>query len=191
MRERCISLGHRDGRGEERGDLHTWPSRDGAAFAQLADRREFRRVSSPAPSRYRLLDIGAGPGTITADFADSVAQVTATEVGQRELDLSRATIAERGLGNVDFSVQDVHHLTFEDSSFDVTHAQQALREMGRVTRAGGLVAARDGDYAGFAWWPRLSELDEWLRLQQAAARANGGEPDAGRRLLSWARAAGL
>ena len=32
----------------------------------------------------RLLDIGAGPGTITADFADSVAQVTATEVGRRE-----------------------------------------------------------------------------------------------------------
>ena len=149
----------------------------------------------------RLLDIGAGPGTITADFADSVAQVTATEVGQRELDLSRSTISERGLGNVDFSVQDAHRLTFEDSSFDVTHAHQvlqhvadpvqALREMARVTRPGGLVAARDADYAGFAWWPRLSELGEWLRLYRAAARANGGEPDAGRRLLSWARAAGL
>ncbi|WP_346770746.1 hypothetical protein [Luteipulveratus flavus] len=28
-------------------------------------------------------------------------------------------------------------------------------------------------------------------LYQAAARANGGEPDAGRRLLSWAQQAGL
>ena len=28
-----------------------------------------------------LLDVGAGPGTITADLADRVAQVTATEVG--------------------------------------------------------------------------------------------------------------
>jgi SAM-dependent methyltransferase len=149
----------------------------------------------------RLLDIGAGPGTITADLADSVAQVTATEVGQRELDLSRATVAARGLGNVAFEVQDVHRLTFEDSSFDVTHAHQvlqhvtdpvqALREMARVTRPGGVVAARDSDYAGFVWWPTVPELDEWLRLYRAAARANGGEPDAGRRLLSWARAAGL
>jgi SAM-dependent methyltransferase len=148
-----------------------------------------------------LLDIGAGPGTITADFAGAVAHVTATEVGERELDLSRATVTERGLGNVDFAVQDVHRLTFDDGSFDVTHAHQvlqhvadpvqALREMARVTRPGGLVAARDGDYAGFVWWPMLPELDEWLRLYQAAARANGGEPDAGRRLLSWARAAGL
>src|SRR5690606_10744500 len=35
------------------------------------------------------------------------------------------------------------------------------------------------------------ELDEWLRLYREAARVNGGEPDAGRRLLSWARAAGF
>jgi hypothetical protein len=34
-------------------------------------------------------------------------------------------------------------------------------------------------------------LDRWLALYSAAARANGGEPDAGRRLLSWALAAGF
>ncbi len=63
--------------------------------------------------------------------------------------------------------------------------------MARVARPGGIVAARDADYAGFVWWPPLPELDEWLRLYRTAARANGGEPDAGRRLLSWAHAAGL
>ena len=68
---------------------------------------------------------------------------------------------------------------------------QALREMARVARPGGVVAARDSDYATFAWWPRLPKLDRWLELYDAAARANGGEPDAGRRLLSWAHAAGL
>lgn len=148
-----------------------------------------------------LLDIGAGPGTITADLAGLVDRVTATEVGEKELDLSRATVAARGNTNVDFSVQDVHALTFPAGAFDVVHAHQvlqhvadpvqALREMARVAKPGGLVAARDGDYAAFTWWPRLPELDEWLRLYSAAARANGGEPDAGRRLLSWARAAGL
>ena len=33
-------------------------------------------------------------------------------------------------------------------------------------------------------------MDRWRELYLAAARANGGEPDAGRRLLSWAQAAG-
>lgn len=50
---------------------------------------------------------------------------------------------------------------------------------------------RDSDYSAFTWWPRVPALDEWLDLYLTAARENGGEPDAGRRLLSWAHAAGL
>lgn len=148
-----------------------------------------------------LLDVGAGPGTITADLATRVRAVTATEVGTEELALSRWTVAEQGVSNVEFVVADVHALDIEDDTFDVTHAHQvlqhvgdpvrALREMARVTRPGGLVAVRDSDYSGFCWYPQVPELDEWMRLYQSAARTNGGEPDAGRRLLSWARAAGL
>jgi SAM-dependent methyltransferase len=67
----------------------------------------------------------------------------------------------------------------------------ALREMRRVTRPGGVIAVRDSDYAAFAWYPRLPELDEWLALYERIARGNGGEPDAGRHLLAWAHAAGL
>ena len=50
---------------------------------------------------------------------------------------------------------------------------------------------RDADYAAMTWWPAVPELDRWLALYRAAAQANGGEPDAGRRLLSWALAAGF
>lgn len=148
-----------------------------------------------------LLDVGAGPGTITVEFAERVARVTATEIGDAELDLSRRAAAERGLANVSFAVEDVHALRFEDDSFDIVHAHQvlqhvadpvqALREMRRVAKPGGIVAARDADYAGFIWFPLLGELEDWLRLYREAARANGGEPDAGRRLLSWAKAAGF
>lgn len=148
-----------------------------------------------------LLDIGAGPGTITVDFATRVARVTATEIGPAELSLSQQQAAERGVDNIEFRVEDVHALSFAESSFDIVHAHQvlqhvadpvtALREMARVTKPGGVVAARDADYAGFVWWPRLPALDDWLHLYSTAARANGGEPDAGRRLLSWARSAGL
>ncbi|MGF2948919.1 class I SAM-dependent methyltransferase [Microbacterium alcoholitolerans] len=149
----------------------------------------------------RLLDIGAGPGTITADFASRVGHVTATEINADALALSQTLAAERGAGNIDFAVEDVHALSFADDTFDVVHAHQvlqhvgdpvqALREMRRVAKPGGVVAARDADYAGFHWFPLLPELDKWLRLYREAARANGGEPDAGRRLLSWARAAGF
>ncbi|MEU8245574.1 methyltransferase domain-containing protein [Nonomuraea sp. NPDC048916] len=148
-----------------------------------------------------LLDVGSGPGTITADLATRVGHVTACEVTEEALALTRAELAARGTANASFAVADVHALEFADDTFDVVHAHQvlqhvgdpvrALREMRRVTKPGGLVAARDSDYSAFAWYPRLPALDEWLALYQRLARANGGEPDAGRRLLSWAQAAGF
>ncbi len=144
----------------------------------------------------RLLDVGSGPGTITADLTGLVAEVVALEVNEEAAALTRA-----GAPGVAVHVGDVHALPFEDAEFDVVHAHQvlqhvadpvtALREMARVVRPGGVVAARDSDYATFAWWPRLPPLDRWLELYSAAARANGGEPDAGRRLLAWAHEAGL
>jgi len=150
-----------------------------------------------------VLDVGCGPGTITADFASLVtpARVTALEVTAEALDLARAEITRRGLANVDFAVGDVHALDFPDDTFDVVHAHQvlqhladpvaALREMRRVTRPGGVVAVRDGDYAAFTWFPEFPELTEWLDLYERVARGNGGEPDAGRRLLAWGREAGF
>src|SRR5690606_15046673 len=120
----------------------------------------------------RLLDVGAGPGTITMDFAQHVDHVTATEIGEAELALSQGLAAARQVSNIDFSVQDVHALSFADDSFDIVHTHQvlqhvadpvqALREMRRVAKPGGLVAARDADYAGFIWFPLAPELDEWL-----------------------------
>jgi SAM-dependent methyltransferase len=148
-----------------------------------------------------LLDVGSGPGTITAGLAARVApgRVTALELTRAALDLTRAELAT--LTDVDFVVGDVHELDIPDDTFDVVHAHQvlqhladpvaALRQMRRVCRPGGIVAVRDSDYAAQTWFPRVPELDEWLALYRGAARANGAEPDAGRRLLTWARAAGF
>ncbi|MDI5967226.1 methyltransferase domain-containing protein [Streptomyces sp. SL13] len=152
----------------------------------------------------RLLDVGCGPGTITADLAERVGptgSVVAGDTSEEVLRAAERVCAERGLTNVAFRVLDTHALDLPDDSFDVVHAHQvlqhvhdpvlALREMRRVCVPGGVVAVRDADYRGFTWYPQLPELDAWLDLYQVCARANGGEPDAGRRLLSWARAAGF
>jgi hypothetical protein len=61
--------------------------------------------------------------------------------------------------------------------------------MRRVCKPGGIVAARDSDYAGFCWFPELPALDDWRSLYRGLAKSNGGDPDAGRKLLSWAQAA--
>ncbi|WP_406467443.1 methyltransferase domain-containing protein [Streptomyces hirsutus] len=151
----------------------------------------------------RILDIGCGPGTITADLASLVpdGHVTGLDRAPGVLEQARATAAGRGLANTSFTVGDVHALDFPDDTFCVVHAHQvlqhvgdpvrALREMGRVTRPGGYIAVRDADYAAMTWYPSSRGMDDWLELYRRVARANGGEPDAGRQLKSWALAAGL
>lgn len=152
----------------------------------------------------RLLDVGCGPGTITMDLAELVGptgRVTALERTDEALDLARGEATRRGTTNVDFTVGNVTALDLPDDSFDVVHAHQvlqhvddpvrALREMRRVCRPGGIVAARESDYSGFTWFPASPELDRWLELYLRVARSNHAEPDAGRRLLSWAQRAGF
>jgi SAM-dependent methyltransferase len=147
-----------------------------------------------------VLDVGCGPGTITADIAARVApgRVLGIEPVAEPLEQARERAA--GLANAAFAVGDVYALDHADGSFDVVHAHQvlqhltdpvaALREMLRVCRPGGAVAARDADYAAMTWYPADPRLDRWLEIYHAVARGNGAEPDAGRRLLAWAHAAG-
>jgi ubiquinone/menaquinone biosynthesis C-methylase UbiE len=149
-----------------------------------------------------VLDVGCGPGTITVDLAERVApgRVVGLDVSADPLAEARALAGSRGVA-VTFEVGDVYALEAADDSFDVVHAHQvlqhltdpvaALREMARVCRPGGVLAVRDVDYATFVWWPDDEGLDRWLDLYHRVARRNSAEPDAGRRLLAWAHAAGL
>ena len=102
---------------------------------------------------------------------------------------------------MEFRQADAHSLASESETFDIVHAHQTLqhvgdpvavlREMRRVRTAAGVVAARDADYGAFFWYPEVPGLQEWRDLYRRVAQANGGAPDAGRRLHAWARAAGF
>lgn len=149
----------------------------------------------------QLLDVGCGPGSITVDLAVLVPQghVTGIDAVANVLDQGRAAAVARGLTNITFEPADTYALPYPDHSFDVVYAHQvlqhvarpveALREMHRVLRPGGLVAVRDSDYTTMVHAPHDPRLDRWLALYFQVARSNGGEPNAGRFLRGWVQQA--
>lgn len=150
-----------------------------------------------------LLDVGCGPGNLSIDLARRVApgRVLALDVAGDVLDEARARAAEAGIGTITFAVGDAYALNLPSGAFDVVHAHQVLQhvsdpvavlcELRRVRADDGVVAVRDADYAAFTWYPEDPALDRWLDLYHAVAHGNDAEPDAGRRLLSWALDAGF
>ncbi len=150
-----------------------------------------------------VLDVGCGPGTITIDIAARVspAKVIGIDASDEVIDKATELAAERDIDNVEFVVGNAYELDYEDESFDVVHAHQVLqhlsdpvrvlRELRRVRTVDGIVAARDVDYGACFWYPESAGLDRWLELVRAVYRSNDTEPDAGRRLKSWAMDAGF
>jgi SAM-dependent methyltransferase len=149
-----------------------------------------------------LLDVGCGPGTITGDLAGLVApgRVVGIDPSEEVLVEARAVARRAGAAKAHFEVGSVFALPFGDDTFDVVHAHQVLQhvgdpvaalvEMRRVCRPGGIVAARDGDYPGFRYYPDDPELERAIAAYGELTRVNGANWDAGRRLLAWAHAAG-
>ncbi|KAJ7180777.1 S-adenosyl-L-methionine-dependent methyltransferase [Mycena filopes] len=150
-----------------------------------------------------VLDVGAGSGTISASFAKAIPEgrVTATDKNKDILLRAAAVAEEAGVTNIDFQEADVFKLPFASESFDVVHCHQvlchlklpvdALREMLRVTKPGGIVAAREGDYDSECIWPNTPGLVKFHMFAAGCInKLAGGSTSAGRQLLSWALQAG-
>ncbi|MBW4029418.1 MAG: methyltransferase domain-containing protein [Acidobacteria bacterium] len=172
---------------------HLWRTAQNSAQFLLAELREDARV----------LDVGCGPGNISADLAARVARGTVTGIDQSPEVVTRARrdYPTETHPNLRFDVGDVFSLAFDDATFDVVYVHQvlqhlsdpvrALREMRRVVKDGGVVAARDADYGGFVWFPGDPLLERWMDLYHRVTERNGAQANGGRHLKQWVRAAGF
>lgn len=172
---------------------HTWRTAANSCAYLLPHLREGQR----------LLDVGCGPGTISQDLARAVGggEVVAEDLSEDVLEIAEASRREGGVANLSFRRGDVYALDHPDAAFDVVHAHQllqhlarpveALRELARVAKPGGLVAVRDSDYGGMFWAPESPGLERWQEIYHAVTARNRACADAGRHLLAWALEAGV
>jgi SAM-dependent methyltransferase len=152
---------------------------------------------SALPAAGRVLDVGCGPGALTARLVDQygVSGVAAVDPSSSFVEATRAR-----LPGLDVREGVAEALPYDDDSFDAALAQlvvhfmadpvAGLREMGRVTRPGGVVAACVWDHASGGsplslFWDAARALDPAAPHEAALAGAREGH------LAEIAEAAGL
>lgn len=150
-----------------------------------------------------LLDIGCGPGTISSTLAKIIpdGHVTGIDKSPDIIPRARDLAEESGVKNIEFQQGDAYKLPFADGAFDITICHQmltylkapwdALSEMIRVTKVGGIIAAREGDLTSECVWPELPGLVKFHKLAGDLIKGGGGTDKGGRQLLSWALKAGV
>ncbi len=121
----------------------------------------------------RVLDVGCGPGALTGELARRVGAARVSAVDPSEPFVAAARQRNPG---VDVRHAAAEELPFPDGTFDAALAQlvvhfladpvAGLREMARVTRPGGVVAASVWDHVGQGpltlFWRAAHDLDPGL-----------------------------
>jgi SAM-dependent methyltransferase len=142
--------------------LSRWLTSNGLSDADAYDRfmgRFSRPLAVPfadfaeLPPDGRILDVGCGPGALTAELARRAGPERVTAVDPSEEYVAALRARQPGVQVVRAPAEG---LPFDESSFDATLAQlvinvmddpvAGLREMARVTRDGGVVAACVWDF---------------------------------------------
>jgi SAM-dependent methyltransferase len=144
---------------------------------------DFGRVSGGQ----RVIDVGCGPGALTEEL---VRRVGASAVTAVDPSAPFVSAIEERLPDVDVRLAPAEELPFDDSSFDVALAQlvvqfmqdpvAGLREMARVTRDGGVVAASVWDHGGghgplSVLWDVVREVDPGARDESGVVGTHEGD----------------
>jgi SAM-dependent methyltransferase len=163
-----------------------------------------RAITRLVPPGLVVCDVGTGTGVLALELARLGARVIGVDPSARMLDAARAKLAAAGVPGVELRTGDAAALPLDDASMDAAFAHMVLRylpspadalaEMARVVKPGGVVVAVDfvehdrewmREELGVQWlgFPPDEVADWLLRAGLDEVRVERQEPAAGGRDL--------
>jgi ubiquinone/menaquinone biosynthesis C-methylase UbiE len=149
-----------------------------------------------------LLDVGCGSGALSLGLAAEAGRVTGVDLDKADLDEARAHARRLGIRNTEFREGDAYALDLPDNHVDAVFAHSvlealerpgdALREMVRVLKPGGLLGVASVEYGGYlVAGPQEDLLRRFYDIREQLWLRERINPYLGRRLRGLLSAAGL
>ena len=146
----------------------------------------------------KILDVGCGPGTSTNILKELLPKNTIFGI---DINSDYINIAISQYPEINFKNIDCYSTPFEDCCFDSCFALnlfevlaepvEALKEIKRITKRGGIICVIDVDYRNIVVKPQIIHLKKLQRINSLLKRRNGFDPYVGSKLVDLFSIAGL
>jgi SAM-dependent methyltransferase len=184
--------------------VHGYSERETQRLYEQAEiLEEILHTGTQFPAGAKVLEAGCGVGGQTRLLVKHSpdAQFTCIDISEKSLATAKKLKDKAGFKNITFQKANIHTLDFSDETFDhvficfvLEHLDDpvaALTELKRVLKLGGTITVIEGDHGSCFWHPETpASIKAWNGLI-IAQRAQGHDPNIGRRLTPLLTEAGF
>ncbi|WP_406655518.1 methyltransferase domain-containing protein [Methanolobus sp. ZRKC2] len=184
--------------------VHGYSERESVRLSDQANTlEELLHSDTKYPPDSIVLEAGCGIGAQTVILSKNSpqAQITSIDISEDSLNLAKECARKEGVTNVEFSLENIFNLSFEDESFDhifvcfvLEHLKEpvkALASLRRVLKKGGTITVIEGDHGSCFFHPETEAgVKAWNSLIEVQARL-GGDSLIGRQVYPLLKQAGF
>jgi len=150
---------------------------------------------------HRYVEFGCGLGFVARWAARRALSVTAVDLSDEHLKEAQRLAESDGLTNIEFLNRNIYAHGLPGDTFDFScsrwvlmHLKQpveAMRQIHQALKPGGVMVCEEADLSAIYTEPRTFGYEEYRTLALDTGRQRGVDYEGGRRLHTWARAAGF
>lgn len=184
--------------------VHGYSERESVRLSDQANTlEELLHSDTKYPAGSLVLEAGCGIGAQTVILSRNSPQtrITSIDISEESLNKAKERAAGEGVKNVEFRVENIFDLPFEDESFDhifvcfvLEHLKEpvkALASLRRALKKGGTITVIEGDHGSCFFHPETdSAMKAWNSLVEVQARL-GGNSLIGRQVYPILKKAGF
>lgn len=184
--------------------VHGYSERESSRLYDQANTlSEMLHYDTIFPKGSKVLEAGCGTGAQTVILAkkNPDAQILSVDISKKSLVKAQKLIKKEKITNVEFELQDIFHLYYEEEIFDhificfvlehIENPVKILKELKRFLKKGGTITVIEGDHGSVYFYPESEDALLAIQCQIKIQAGMKGNSLIGRQVYPLLKQAGF